>query len=637
MEHGQVLHLPRRGWFTALGEVTSAGEFEVLAITAGEGNGWHFDEAVLRRSLPLWEGAACFIDHAWGARSVRDLAGVCTQPVWDETSQGVRVRLRAMGPSAHLLADLGRQMLARGEIKPQIGFSADILFTASGRQVERIVRVNSLDLVIQPARGGAFVRALNHFMGGISMESQTVEPAVPGVQTSAQAQTSAQEEPQRWYGAFLDLALQGAHLPAPMEQAVRAQFQGRAFEPQELRQRIEEARRWVSDCTGAQSALGPGRLEMADTRDQLQAAVDDLFGVPREKGMETLKVHRLQGIRELYLMLTGDYDFHGGWDRTRAQFATTADFTGLVKNALNKIVVNTWEELGRAGYDWWRKVTVQEHFTTLNQITGILVGTVGDLPEVAEGAEYTELAVGDSAETATFRKYGGYVPLTLELIDRDDTRKLKAYARELAAAGLRKISRLVAEVFTQNGGVGPTLADGGALFNANPVTSAGGHANLRTGALSAAEWEAVGQAMYRQPMLVKNAAGFYGAGPRMAISPKYLLVPRELQLTAMQILYPGMERAANIFSENLQRGEPGDVITVPEWTDPTDWAAVADPRIAPAIFIGERFGILPEVYIAGDELSPAVFTNDEHRLKVRHYLAVWVNDFRPLHKNNVAG
>ena len=39
----------------------------------------------------------------------------------------------------------------------------------------------------------------------------------------------------------------------------------------------------------------------------------------------------------------------------------------------------------------------------------------------------------------------------------------------------------------------------------------------------------------------------------------------------------------------------------------------------------------------GDELSPAVFMNDESRLKVRHFLACWVNDFRPLHKSNVGG
>ena len=84
-------------------------------------------------------------------------------------------------------------------------------------------------------------------------------------------------------------------------------------------------------------------------------------------------------------------------------------------------------------------------------------------------------------------------------------------------------------------------------------------------------------------------------------------------------------------------GESGAVpVVVPEWTDANDWAAVCDPRVAPAIFVGERFGLAPEIFIAGDELSPSVFSNDEHRLKVRHYLAVWVNDYRPVFKANVA-
>ena len=300
------------------------------------------------------------------------------------------------------------------------------------------------------------------------------------------------------------------------------------------------------------------------------------------------------------------------------------------------MVANRWEELGRAGYDWWQRIVSVEHFNTLNQVTGTLVGTVGTLPEVAEGAAYTELAVGDSPETADWKKYGGYIPLTLELIDRDETRKLRAYPRELASAGLRKISALVAALFTQSSGVGPNLADGGALFNNTAVTTAGGHKNLLTGALSANEWETVSTAVYNQPMLVKNAAGIYGTGPRMAVNPRYCLVPRALQLTAMKVLYPTLENSANIYSENMQRGKPGDVITVPEWTDATDWAAVCDPRIVPAIFLGERFGLMPQVFIAGDDLNHAVFTNDEHRLKVRHFLALWVNDYRPLHKSNVA-
>ena len=53
--------------------------------------------------------------------------------------------------------------------------------------------------------------------------------------------------------------------------------------------------------------------------------------------------------------------------------------------------------------------------------------------------------------------------------------------------------------------------------------------------------------------------------------------------------------------------------------------------------VGERFGLMPEIFIASDQQSPAVFMNDEHRIKVRHFLAVWVNDYRPLYKANVAG
>jgi hypothetical protein len=376
---------------------------------------------------------------------------------------------------------------------------------------------------------------------------------------------------------------------------------------------------------------------MFTTEDQLQSAVDDLLGAQRDQDKAGLKVARLSGIRELYFMLTGDLDLHGGYHPSRVQLATTADFAGLVKNALNKMVISKWSELGRAGYTWWEKISTVEHFNSLQSITGTLVGTVGSLPVVAEGGEYTELAVGDSPETASFVKYGGYIPLTLELIDRDETRKLAAYPRELAVSGLRKISELVAGIFTANAGVGPTLADTGALFNATAVTTVGGHLNLLTTALASAAWEAASAAIYNQPCLVKGGAGYAGIGPKMAINPRYLLVPRALQLTARQILYPGWERSANITAENQQMGQPGDVITVPEWTDTNDWAAVCDPALAPAIFVGERFGIMPQVFVAGDEQSPAVFMNDESRLKVRHFLAVWVNDYRPLLKENVVG
>ena len=582
--------------------------------------------------------------------------------------------LESMGPSGPLVTELGRQMVEEEEPKPKVGFSADLIFTAKGREVKNILRILHLALVFNPARGGAFLRAMNAINPKLlkeanEMPDNNVTPEVPaepdasgnGGNVSTQLQednaamrqllavqqeqdvlagevAEARELRAQMCGYLLDSGLGASRLPQPMQDSIRKRFEGEIFSAEDLNEAIEEARGLVSDLAGAGAISGPNRVSaMFDTDDQLQAAVDDLMGGPREPGMEGLKPARLSGIKELYMMMTGDRNLYGGFFPDRVQLATTTNFAGLVANVMNKIVADQWAELGKAGYDWWYRVTLQEHFETLNQVKGIVVGSVGELPSVAEGGEYTELKVGDSPETADFTKYGGYVPLTLELIDRDNTRKLALYPRELAKAGIRRVSGLVAAVFSGSAGVGPTMADTGALFNATAVTTAGGHKNLLTTALAAAEWEVVGTAMYNQPLLIAGETGYYGTGDKMALDPKYLLVPRVLRLTAMKILYPMWENLADISSENLQRGDMGDVVTVPEWTDATDWAAVADPRLVPGIVVCERFGILPEIFIAGDELSPAVFMNDEHRIKVRHFVAVLVQDFRPLHKSNVAG
>ena len=629
--------------------------FEILAITAGVANGWEFPAEVLRESLALWEGVNCFVDHSLSARSVRDIAGVLRETRWDEAASGVRAELTAFGPSAQVLTEIGRQVLeANDEPAVRVGFSADVLFKGKAGKVEKILKIYSVDLVYNPARGGIFLRALNQLgieplqIGEKNMQSnqnndlnastlEVIDEQPASASRELQEQLTEMRAMRSEMSAFLlEGALANTRLPVGMQQRIRNQFQDRTFAPAELKTALREAHTLLGEFEGAKSVQGPARIEgMVEPGERLQAAVDDLFGAPREKRMASASVPRLSGIRELYLNLTGDYDMHGGYFPERAQLATTSDFTGLVKNSLNKLVTNTWEDLGKAGYDWWKDVTVQEHFTSLHEITGTLIGTVGDLPSIAEGGPYTELQVGDSSETASCVKYGGYIPLTLELIDRDETRKLRSYARELASAGMRKISKLVAEIFTANSGTGPYLADGSLLFNNNLVTTAGGHYNLGTLALNHTNWDLVSSNVYNQPMLVKEAISFYGTGPRMAVNPKFILVGRSLQKAAMEICTGSLVRETDYVYDNVLKGSAVPVV-VPEWTDANDWAAACDPRVAPAIFVGERFGLAPEIFIAGDELSPAVFSNDEHRLKVRHYLAVWVNDFRPLFKCNVA-
>jgi hypothetical protein len=594
-------------------EPDGSGGFEILAISAGEGNGWQFDAAVLQSSLPLWEGVETFIDHTPGLsarRSLRDLAGVCSLPRFDRAVNGVRLHLQPAGPSGALLERLGREWLEAPAPRPRLGFSADLLFSARGKQVSNILRVLSLDLVFNPARGGTFLRALNQSQ--IQEENMSENP------------DNATELCQQ----LLETTLSAARLPKAAAEGLRRQFSGRSFSPAELNGAVEETRQLVSALTGGQSVQAhPGQIsEMFDERDQISAALHELLGAPRPEGLERLRVQRLSGIREFYTHLTGDYSFTGGCDPEHTRLATSTDLPGLLKDTLNKLIVMRWQELGRSGYRWWEPVVSVEHFSSLQSITGVLVGEVTTLPNVGEGEPYTELPIGDSSETGIWNKYGGYIGLTLEMFERDETHKLRQYPRKLASAALRRISALVAAVFTSTGGVGPVMTDGHSVFDA------ANHANLGAEALSAASWEAASRAIYNQPMLVADG----GSAPRLALDARYLLVPRDLRLTAMQILYPNWERQAQIFSENMQRGEMGDVITVPEFTSAADWAAAADPRLAPAIILGERFGLMPEIFIADNERGGALFTNDELRMKVRHWVSVFVADHRPLYKANVA-
>lgn len=636
-----------REWFDVGKINTKPNEIEITAITAGSGNGWQFSAEVLQASLQLWQGVECFVDHAWPPRSIRDLAGVCAHPRWDDALQGIRLTVTPCGPSSTVLQDLAQ---VQNEIpsQPRVGFSADLVFSASGDQVTHIEKVYSVDLVAYPARGGGFLPPVNNPSNSsnqeVFMESNEVQQvslvsstlveerktpqATASTPPAAVSPASATEEARsEMCTCLLEATLSAAHLPAALESSLRSRFGGGVFQPPALQAAIREARQLVSDLNGGAVIQGAGRIsDMVSSEDQVSAAMCDLLGAPRPQGMEKLQLARLSGIRELYTLMTGDTTFTGGYHPERAQLSTTVNLPTLLKNTMNKLILNQWEELGRSGYRWWEPVVQVEHFNSLQEITGVLVGEVTVLPSVEEGAAYTELAVKDSGETGYWGKYGGYVGLTLEMFERDETHKLRQYPRKLASAALRRISALVGATFTANSGTGPEMSDTYGVFEAAH------HLNLGTAALSSAAWEAAGKAIYNQPLAVASG----GTAPKQALDAKYLIVPRDLRLTAMNLLYPSFAHESSIFSENMQKGQMGDVITCPEFSDANDWAACADPRLAPGIILGERFGVLPEIIIADGETNGALFTNDEIRMKVRHWVSVFVADYRPLYKANVA-
>ena len=427
---------------------------------------------------------------------------------------------------------------------------------------------------------------------------------------------------------LLEARLDKCGLPEPLRNLLRKEHDGRGVVPSELDARIEALQAaWAASVAqgvpvkgaGVQRSGGAGVQVLLDEADRLQAVMERLCGLkPRSELLAG--VPPMAGIRELYLMLTGDWEFQGAFHRDRVNLAnvTTATMTSLVKNAFNKVILDYFNSVDR----WWESIAGQEDFGDMKDLTLITLGGFGDLPTVSEGAAYTELSWGDAEEVVSFVKKGGYVGVTLEMMDKDETRKFRAIPQKIAIAGYRTLGTLVSKLFTDNSGVGPYWPASQAvlrLFDAS-------YGNLGSSALSASTWDACIQAMYKMTEAT--------SGKRMGLRPAFLLVPIELEKTALTILGSEGEPGTGDNDMNVRRGS-ARVVTVPDWTDTNNWAAVADPRVWPGAVIGYRYGRVPEVFIAGEETVGSMFTNDEMRIKARYVVAVGVGDYRPLYKANV--
>lgn len=481
----------------------------------------------------------------------------------------------------------------------------------------------------------------------------------------------------------LDTTLADSGLTVKAREIVRSQFAGRVFESGDLARVIEQHRAVLLDLEERGTPIGHGfrptikvgrvteadryqldllRLMMGTTRfnafdvNAKDAGGRGIFDAFKDLGYTRAvenwaadgkpALPRSMRLSNWYYELTGggvmsEGDIAGtGHFSRRAVEAnlTTATLASLVKNAVNIILAAEYS----VRQQWWDEIVEQEDVDTIDQATLVRLFGSNTLSVVPEGSAYTELSFADEEETASFYKRGNFIGVTLETFLRDKLNKLQRIPTVLANSWYNTVGARVAAVFTIKSAAGPTLSDTGALFNATALGTAGGHANLRTGALSFSEVTAVITAMKKQtdqPL---------GAGERLGSenAPKYLLTPIDLSTTADQIIntqnLPGS--ANNDINPHFQKFK---AIEVPNWTDATDWAMLAKPMgRSPINLIWLRGRRTPELVENTDEATGGYFTNDELRFKVRKFMAEMVtdgeycapvSDYRSVHKNNVAG
>jgi hypothetical protein len=604
-------------------------------------------------SAGLFDGRPMFIDHAGlgGGASLRDLAAVVLASGWNEAEQAAEATIRLYDTEAGrlagaLLAELMADQ-ASGRPAPDVGISLvfwPTLQAGPGDGQSRVVAfraVESADFVFQPAAGGRVQRALaalsqsGDFPMTHSDPTERPTPAAPLAQPAGDSGgLLAAASP--WLDALRDGGRQAMLAASGLPEATRRRLLRADYpSPQALAAAIEEARAELAAATelsvvqiGGQPPRGPRLSGMVAPLDQAQSAVNWLFGVPNS----ALPEPTLRKADLLYVALTGDANFHGRFDGDRLAFAgaTTATLPNLAVNALNKVVQSQFSDL--AHWRWYERIVfVTANDGSLEPMQWITVGGMSNLPTVAEGASYEELAISDAGESSAFVKRGGYIGITREMIMNSDIQRIQAVPRGLAQAALRTRSAAIAAIFTANAGVGPTLTqDSKALFHAD-------HGNLDVTALGtdATAWRAARAECFKQAEL--------GSGKRLGVYPKYLLVPAELYDQALAILGYGEGMPTTYTPEAQDRGfaDPRAIpLVVPDWTDATDWAYIVDPAVYPVIMMsysqapGGGIHPAPELFSVLSESAGLLFTNDTLPIKVRDEFAAGVSGPRGIGKRN---
>ena len=377
---------------------------------------------------------------------------------------------------------------------------------------------------------------------------------------------------------------------------------------------IDGERDYLARLTESGAVVGLGSdvvIQTGETQFEKVAQMLEAFFDPGNKD------HKHAGsFKECYIQITGDKNVTGNIKNCdQARMREALDSTTF-PDALGDSIARRMIALYNAPdmYSLWRRIVTIGRAGDFRTQERIRIGGYGDLPAVAEKANYPELA-SPTDEKATFAvsKRGGTESVTLEMIKNDDVSVIRQIPNKLSRAAKRTLAKFVFDFIKD----GPVIYDGVAFFHAT-------HNNLFTAALADASFAAHRLAMKNQTEM--------DSGDPLGIPPKFLLVPDELEQTAFDMF----RRDTNNDETFVQTLKP-EVIPVWYWTDANDWATMADPNDIPTIEIAFLDGEEePALFIQDNPTSGSMFANDSLTWKIRHIYGGAVADYRGATKAVVA-
>lgn len=658
--------------------------FKVRIIAAGDSkNGRRYPAAVLREAVGLYEGAKAYDHHRTDEElrtsTINGLVGSYRNV--EASDKGLDGDLVLLPGATHTAEALDASLLAQtAGLPPLVGVSHDAMtvlkpVTSGGRRLMEavaITKVNSADVVADPAAGGKATRVL---AGGT--EPINTDPAGEAGQSTQESQVKPEEllaafktlTPEQLAGVGLVRAGESTITPPVVEpEKTVPERTAEAGEPKTswsakamIRGKVDEAGLPVAVVESLTEAL-PDRIIESDVDGQIAALKKAMGVIERADLVPTVTAQVTQEARDkkvaaLDAFFAGDFSngyrsFRGAWQ----------DVTGSRVGALDSEDVNrqVLRESFGGGFASGTRSTESMDSTTWAQVLGdsvtrrlvaeysnpslqtwrmivssimpvadfrtqrvSRVGGYGTLPTVNQGAPYQPLtSPGDEEATYTLTKKGGTEDVTLEMIANDDVRAISKIPGKLGRAAAQTLYRFVFDLLSGNA---TCTYDSVALFHD------GSHGNTDTSAALSQTTLSAG----RRRMIEQTAYG--DTSEVLGLTPKLLIVPPELeelafQLTTSAVAVPATPAGASD-TPNIHQANGLKSLLVPYFTDANDWFLCASTQDVPTIEVGFYQGREnPELFTQADSNVGSVFNSDVFTWKIRHVYYGAILDHRGFYR-----
>ena len=303
-----------------------------------------------------------------------------------------------------------------------------------------------------------------------------------------------------------------------------------------------------------------------------------------------------------------------GYDRVELakRMMVTTDFPILLVESGNRVLEQEWERQALTYKQFVKEVDLQD-FKQVKDVTR--GGAGGRLDKITEGGELTEKYLSEEAEAWNLESFGNKFILTREMLINDDLGAFTNMLGEFVEMAGSTANGRVYDLLRKQGDYASYLMGDGV-----PIFDAGHGGNALTLALSP-------DALRIGRVVMRRQIGMDGSTP-LNINPSYLLVPPELEQTALEMLNSTAtlkaDQNSGVVNTEYKMLTP---IVDAEMTSATEWYMLANRR---TIKVG---------YLAGTGRRPILQTNTSSLTQTVFEgifdFGVMAEDYRGLVQGNV--